>query len=44
MQLINKGKGFLGTQNRMVVIDYVEGGEVWNSDSPWASSLLWGNS
>jgi hypothetical protein len=31
--VINKGKGFLGTQNRMILIDYVSGNEKWNSDN-----------
>jgi len=30
---INKGKGFMGTQNRMTVIDFVTGEEKWNSDA-----------
>ncbi|MCP4706369.1 MAG: PQQ-like beta-propeller repeat protein [candidate division Zixibacteria bacterium] len=30
--VINKSKGILGSQNRMIVFDYVEGVEKWNSD------------
>lgn len=31
--VINKGKGFLGTQNRMIVINILDGKEMWNSDA-----------
>lgn len=38
--VIQKGKGFLGAHNRMIVIDYVTGVEKWNSDKLGITSSM----